>query len=455
MASQSVSQLTDSVAQSSPNKIRVWCGSIEGSLHLDKLSIGPPGKEGSTKCIYCSTKSKWVTPIEFEGLGGKSKCGKWKQSIKTHSNVSINAHLSPLSAATSRSHSPSPSRSLTQTASPILSQSPIVSPLLAFITCKAYRLRGNTANMKQIISVHFDTSSLIDAHKYLWDHCGDTLKQLDMTYHTRRTTDKRDAFEATLSDILTAFSKLDDDDKLPPIYCEALHLINLPCLEPDPISKRLDTNNEAIKFLAQKVDTFSAPSDSAQKAMEQLVSSLKDELAKFSSSVSSLSESLAKKVIESSASHQPVSKPVSTSSTKLHASMYKSSVDRSSNVILFGVPELPLSDTKSFIDKVTMHMIGRSVSFRDAFRIGRKKSNDELSESLRPRPLLIKLANCWDRRLLLNSRRTLKSFEECRLFIREDLPPHARKRQSNPPANSQVNSNPNVSDGESTGELQP
>ena len=54
MASQSVSQLTDSVAQSSPNKIRVWCGSVEGSLHLDKLSVGPSGKESSTK-INAST----------------------------------------------------------------------------------------------------------------------------------------------------------------------------------------------------------------------------------------------------------------------------------------------------------------------------------------------------------------------------------------------------------------
>lgn len=164
--------------------------------------------------------------------------------------------------------------------------------------------------MKQVISVHFDTSSLIDAHKYLWDCCGDTLKQLDLTYHTRRSTDKRDAFEAILSDILVAFSKLDEDDKLPPIYCEALHLINLPCLEPDPISKRLDTNSEAITSLAQKVDTLSAPYDSTQKAMEKLVSSLKDELAKFSSSVSSLSESLVKKIIEPFAGHQSVSKPV-------------------------------------------------------------------------------------------------------------------------------------------------
>ena len=91
-----------------------------------------------------------------------------------------------------------------------------------------------------------------------------------MTYHTRRSTDKRDAFDAILSDIHVAFSKLDEDDKLPPTYCEALHLINLPCLQPGPISKRLDTNTITITPLAQKVDTFSVPYDSTQKAMEKL-----------------------------------------------------------------------------------------------------------------------------------------------------------------------------------------
>ena len=37
------------------------------------------------------------------------------------------------------------------------------------------------------------------------------------------------------------------------------------------------------------------------------------------------------------------------------------SEDRSSNVVFFGVPELPLSETKSFIDEVACHLIGRSV----------------------------------------------------------------------------------------------
>ena len=62
--------------------------------------------------------------------------------------------------------------------------------------------------------------------------------------------------------------------------------------------------------------------------------------------------------------------PALSSSGKGTSTHYNStSVDRSANVILFGVPEFSLSDTKSVIDEVTIHMIGRSVRIKDAFRI--------------------------------------------------------------------------------------
>ena len=95
-------QLTQSASASSSgqlhdqNEIPVKCGPIEGTLHLDKLGGGQSGREGSVKCIYCSSKNRWVTPIEFESLGGKAKSGKWKQSIRTNNNVSIGVHLSAL-----------------------------------------------------------------------------------------------------------------------------------------------------------------------------------------------------------------------------------------------------------------------------------------------------------------------------------------------------------------------
>ena len=322
-------------------------------------------------------------------------------------------HLSALGSDVSRSYSHShaavpPSLSLTSNVS-VDDASLIVSPLLAFV--KAHRLRGSTTNLKQSVATHFDLSSLTDAQKLLWDHCGDTLRHLGLTYHTRRSTDKRDAFEATLADILSAFNKLDEDHKLPFFYCEALHLLNLPCLEPDPISKRLDTNNQAISCLVQKVDSLSAPFNSTQIALEQLVSSLKDQLTTFSSSVSSFSKSLSKQVFDPLVVPQTMTNPALSFSGKGTSTHYSSTpVDRSANVILFGVPELSLSDTKSVIDEVTTHMIGRSVRIRDAFRIGRKKPNSD--ESSRPRPLLIKLDSCWDRRILLSSRRSLKFFEK-------------------------------------------
>ena len=347
---------------------------------------GQSRREGSVNCIYCSSESKRVTLIEFESLGGKFKSGKWKQSIKTNNNVSIGVHLSALGSDVSRSYSHShaavpPSLSLTSSVS-VDDASLIVSPLLAFV--KAH-------NQLQLIL----TSPL--SLMLLWDHCGDTLRHLSLTYHTRRSTDERDAFEVTLADILSAFNELDEDDKLPFFYCEALHLLNLPCLEPDPISKRLDTNHQAISCLVQKVNSLSAPFNSTQIALEQLVSSLKDQLTTFSSYVSSFSKSLSKQVFDPLVVPQTMTNPALSSSGKGTSTHYNSTPeDRSANVILFGVPELSLSDTKSVIDEVTTHMIGRSVRIRDAFRIGRKKPNSD--ESSRPRPLLIKLDSCWDRR---------------------------------------------------------
>ena len=368
---QSESLLTDQMQREIPVK----CGPIEGSLCLDRLLGGPTGREGSIKCIYCSTKSKWVSPIEFESLGGKSKSGKWRQSIKTSNNLSIATYLSSLGSDTSRSqsHARSVSPSLFSQPSSVTNPVFIISPLLAFV--KAFRLRGDTSTLKQAVTAHFDTPSLIDAYKHLWDFCGDLLKELGVTYHTRRSTDKRDAFEATLTDILSAFNKLDEVDKLPPIYCEATHLISLPCLEPDPISKRLDSNHKAISCLDKKVDNFPVLLDNTQIKLDELVSSLKDQLSDFTSSMSSFSKLIANKA--SGILSQPPSKPSTT--TSVSNTSHFTSVDRSANVILFSVPELPLPMTKSVIDEVALHLIGRPVSIKDAFRIGRRKPNPDES----------------------------------------------------------------------------
>lgn len=95
-------------------------------------------------------------------------------------------------------------------------------------------------------------------------------------------------------------------------------------------------------------------------------------------------------------------------------------------MILFGLPETSLLEAKTAIDNVFTYLIGKNVKIVDAFRLGRRPE----ILSARPRPLLIKLDNYWDRRLLLSSCRKLKDYSVSKLFLREDLPPEARTSKS-------------------------
>ena len=54
---------------------------------------------------------------------------------------------------------------------------------------------------------------------------------------------------------------------------------------------------------------------------------------------------------------------------------------------------------KSAIDAMSIHLIGKVVRAIDAFRFGRKP---DASSQTHPHLFLLKLENCWDKRLLLH-----------------------------------------------------
>ena len=61
------------------------------------------------------------------------------------------------------------------------------------------------------------------------------------------------------------------------------------------------------------------------------------------------------------------------------------SPERRCNIILFGVPEKKsLSEEKHSIDDILKFVSGRSIPWKDAFRIGRKKSSEDICENTRP-----------------------------------------------------------------------
>ena len=105
--------------------------------------------------------------------------------------------------------------------------------------------------------------------------------------------------------------------------------------------------------------------------------------------------------------------------------------DRSPNIIVLGLPENDtLEGTKEGADSLLSFVAGRSVPWADAFRLGRRKPPDTDSDSVSPRPLLIKLCNVWDKRLVLSSKRKLKGYSVSNVFLREDLPLEIRKARA-------------------------
>ena len=70
------------------------------------------------------------------------------------------------------------------------------------------------------------------AKKALWDSdCSSLLTAAGLSYQQRRRSEKRSQAAADLDDIFVAFDKLDEIDKLPEIFCEAIDLVLL-VLEP-------------------------------------------------------------------------------------------------------------------------------------------------------------------------------------------------------------------------------
>ena len=63
--------------------------------------------------------------------------------------------------------------------------------------------------MKQAVCSSFDDTSLSYAYKLLWDSYSSELESLGLQHHARRGSD------ILFADILLAFEKLDDQDKLP------------------------------------------------------------------------------------------------------------------------------------------------------------------------------------------------------------------------------------------------
>lgn len=410
------SSISDSLLNDEEGEhIIVKCGSVEGKFYFSRLK-GVSGNHGNVKCIR--VKSNWLTPNEFESKGGKGKSRHWKRSL-THKNKTL-LSVMPLFVTDTDTNPGSQSVGAGLSCN-VGTPTFLSNPVLAFV--KAHRLKGDIGSLKRIVSDRFDLSKLSAALKELWAFCRVDLESFGFLYQARRSVD------TVFSDIISAFDKLDLGNSLPDIFCEANDLLLLPCLDLDPVSKQLELNTQAVKALSSTINNL--PKDHLTPLLEQVssrfdsVTAVIDSIELIKSDLTSTVEAVAKD-FRSKLSDPPVHNRIPTAS---RGSPVKPQPDRRSNIIVFGLPESDsLEGTKEQADSLLHFVAGRSVPWADAFRLGRRKT--QVTVSMSPRPLLIKLCNVWDKRLVLSSKRKLKDYSVSNVFLREDLSLEARKARA-------------------------
>ena len=292
----------------------------------------------------------------------------------------------------------------------------LIDPVLAFI--KAFRLRGSSENLKMAALSKFDSIVMSKAKEALWDsECSSLLTKAGLCFQQRRGSWKRTQAAADLEDILVAFDKLDETNELPEIYCEATDLVRLPPIIADSCTELVQHNRSILEAIEGKLGSLSTE-------VSSIASSIESHLATLSSSP--LPSQSGATTVDKGGS--PPS--VSTSNSNPRA-LNTSPPNRHENLIVFGIKETKsLPDTMVSVKNMLEFLTGRPTPVKDMFRIGRfKKPESGEPAPSRPRPIVLKLASPWDRRLVLASRFNLKHFGVKGIFVREDLSPEARQQR--------------------------
>ena len=107
-----------------------------------------------------------------------------------------------------------------------------------------------SSNLKLAAFSKFDSVVMSKANKALWDSdCSSLLTAAGLSYQECHGSQKRSQAAADLDDILVAFDKLDEIDKLPEIFCEAVDLVLLPPLVADSCTELIQHNSSVLEAI--------------------------------------------------------------------------------------------------------------------------------------------------------------------------------------------------------------
>ena len=84
-------------------------------------------------------------------------------------------------------------------------------------------------------------------------------------------------------------------------------------------------------------------------------------------------------------------------------------------------------ETKSDVEDLFHHLVGRDVRVKDAIHLGRRSPRDR-ENLVHPQPLLLKLMCPWDCRIVLASKHKLRGYGDGKIFVHPDRTLEERRK---------------------------
>ena len=232
----------------------------------------------------------------------------------------------------------------------------LTDPVLAFI--KGFRLRGSSENLRRAALSKFDCVLIMSkAKRVLWDlECSSIVSAAGLTFQSRRASEGRLQASADFADILSAFDKLDEDDNLPEIFCEAADLVKLPPIVTDSCTEQVLRNSSSLEDIKVKLESLGHG-----------VSNLSAKLVTIESQVAALPSTPLVSSLYSASAEGGGSISHRASSSGRNAAI-KIPDDMRENLIVFGIEESwVLSGTMVAVKKMLEFLTGHSTPVKDMY----------------------------------------------------------------------------------------
>ena len=299
----------------------------------------------------------------------------------------------------------------------------IVDELLSYVSF--YRNKCNVESLRRTVMSFYSPSDVSQSKKILTGKFAAQLGSCAFAAE-RRNSATRASHEAEMDDIVNLCDILDLQGCLTNCKFVSLNLDNLPKFGPEELNlaavvDRQMRTEATVSDMAATIDQLKTMKVSAavtadSDATSRQVNELQQKLELFSSSVCARLDHL-NAVCSISLT--------AASSSQQQVPRQSDDVDRKLNIVIFGVKEdRDVTVWNNSVNDVLRFVSGHDVDVIDMFRLGRFTGNSEG----RPRPVLVKLRQFWDKRIILNKSSTLKQYKQAGIFIVPDESAEVRRK---------------------------